>query len=172
MSGYDPSARNSKQAVVDELAARRDGLRGERLDETVVAAPDVLLEQYATEFGQRTRLGIVERPKDALAVFDAKGDTSKRATQSGPDLHRCETSLGVLDSQAARERPPENERLSWLASSFAGRAHLASGGGNARVWSDRLSRGRRPGWGCKLPFRDSHVARTTRAPRAPATRAR
>ena len=36
--------------------------------------PLVLLQQHSAKLSQRVRPGIVERPEDALAVFDGKGD--------------------------------------------------------------------------------------------------
>ena len=49
-----------------------------RLDEPLTRPPLVLLQQHTTELGQRVRSGIVERPKDALAIVDRQRDQPSR----------------------------------------------------------------------------------------------
>jgi hypothetical protein len=43
-------------------------------DESFLTCPLVLLEQDATQLGQRVRAGVVERPEDALAIGDRERD--------------------------------------------------------------------------------------------------
>ena len=79
--GNDPSARTTRQVVVDELAAHRDGLLATLLRESVLASPDVLLEQYASKLDERGSLGIVKCPQDALAVV--KSSAPRPSFRSG-----------------------------------------------------------------------------------------
>jgi hypothetical protein len=46
--------------------------RASRLHEPLAHPPLVLLQQHSARLGQRLRADIVERPEDALAIFDGE----------------------------------------------------------------------------------------------------
>jgi hypothetical protein len=71
-----------RHAVVMSVFANLKLMAPALLHESLTVPPFVLLEQDATELGQRVRPRVIERPEDALAVLDRQRD------HSGPTRER------------------------------------------------------------------------------------